>query len=66
MRRFDKTFALTNRLRTDGTDHLLAGASNAKAKRELGWQPAWPTWREGFRHGLSESAETASRAASRR
>jgi 2-alkyl-3-oxoalkanoate reductase len=25
------------------------GASNAKAKRELGWQPRWPSWREGFR-----------------
>jgi 2-alkyl-3-oxoalkanoate reductase len=24
------------------------GASNAKAKRELGWSPAYPTWREGF------------------
>ena len=26
----------------------LRGASNAKAKRELGWRPAHPTWREGF------------------
>jgi 2-alkyl-3-oxoalkanoate reductase len=24
------------------------GASNAKAKRELGWRPAHPSWREGF------------------
>jgi nucleoside-diphosphate-sugar epimerase len=24
------------------------GASNAKAKRELGWQPKHPSWREGF------------------
>jgi nucleoside-diphosphate-sugar epimerase len=24
------------------------GASNAKAKRELGWTPDYPTWREGF------------------
>jgi 2-alkyl-3-oxoalkanoate reductase len=24
------------------------GASNAKAKRELGWEPAYPSWREGF------------------
>jgi nucleoside-diphosphate-sugar epimerase len=24
------------------------GASNAKAKRELGWQLRYPTWREGF------------------
>jgi nucleoside-diphosphate-sugar epimerase len=28
------------------------GASNAKAKRELGWEPAHPSWREGFRDGL--------------
>jgi nucleoside-diphosphate-sugar epimerase len=26
----------------------LRGASNAKAKRELGWTPAHPSWREGF------------------
>jgi 2-alkyl-3-oxoalkanoate reductase len=30
------------------------GASNAKAKRELGWTPIWPTWRDGFRRGLGE------------
>jgi nucleoside-diphosphate-sugar epimerase len=24
------------------------GASNAKARRELGWEPHHPTWREGF------------------
>jgi nucleoside-diphosphate-sugar epimerase len=87
-----RDFALTNRLRTKGTDHLLAAgqavgvrrfvaqsngafayartggavkgeedlldpasaremlrcASNAKAKRELGWQSAHPSWRRGF------------------
>jgi nucleoside-diphosphate-sugar epimerase len=26
----------------------LRGASNAKAKRELGWHPAHPTWREAL------------------
>jgi nucleoside-diphosphate-sugar epimerase len=26
----------------------IRGASNAKAKRELGWRPAHPSWREGF------------------
>src|SRR6266581_4835108 len=31
----------------------IRGSSNAKAKRELGWQPAWPSWRQGFRHGLA-------------
>ncbi len=28
------------------------GASNARAKRELGWQPGFPSWREGFSRGL--------------
>jgi hypothetical protein len=26
----------------------IRGASNKKAKRELGWTPAHPSWREGF------------------
>src|SRR5262245_47251186 len=26
----------------------LRGASNAKAKRELGWRPSHPSWRQGF------------------
>ncbi|HZD74277.1 MAG TPA: NAD(P)-dependent oxidoreductase [Actinomycetota bacterium] len=30
------------------------GSSNEKAKRELGWQPKWSSWREGFRDGLEE------------
>jgi nucleoside-diphosphate-sugar epimerase len=33
------------------------GASNAKAKRELGWQLVYPTWREGFVHGLGYEQE---------
>lgn len=32
----------------------IRGASNAKAKRELGWKLTWPSWREGFKHGLSD------------
>jgi nucleoside-diphosphate-sugar epimerase len=32
----------------------VRGSSNAKAKRELGWQPGWPSWREGFRLGMYE------------
>lgn len=31
----------------------MRGASNAKAKRELGWQPAYPSWRDGFRVALA-------------
>jgi nucleoside-diphosphate-sugar epimerase len=30
----------------------VRGASNAKAKRELAWQPRFASWREGFRTGL--------------
>ena len=33
----------------------IRGSSNARAKRELGWQPAWPSWREGFSRGLSDT-----------
>ncbi|GAA3637667.1 NAD-dependent epimerase/dehydratase family protein [Microlunatus ginsengisoli] len=38
--------------------HLFAmmtsarGSSNAKARRELDWQPTYRSWREGFVHGL--------------
>ena len=28
------------------------GASNEKAKRELGWQPHYASWRQGFAQGL--------------
>jgi nucleoside-diphosphate-sugar epimerase len=28
------------------------GASNAKAKRELGWQLRYPSWRQGVAQGL--------------
>jgi 2-alkyl-3-oxoalkanoate reductase len=31
----------------------LRGASNAKAKRELGWELRYPSWRDGFRHDLA-------------
>ena len=27
----------------------IRGVSNAKIKRELGWTPHWPSWRDGFR-----------------
>jgi nucleoside-diphosphate-sugar epimerase len=30
----------------------LRGASNAKARRELGWEPLYPSWRAGFREAL--------------
>lgn len=35
--------AMTVSMMTD-----VRGASNTKAKRELGWIPAYPSWRDGF------------------
>jgi nucleoside-diphosphate-sugar epimerase len=35
------------------------GYSNAKAKAELGWQPIWPTWRDGFVQGLTQAYPTS-------
>jgi nucleoside-diphosphate-sugar epimerase len=29
--------------------NVQPGASNAKARRELGWEPRWHSWRDGFR-----------------
>ncbi len=32
----------------------LRGASNEKAKRDLGWQPRYASWREGFAESLRD------------
>ena len=32
------------------------GAGNARFKAGFGWRPAWASWREGFRFGLTEPA----------
>lgn len=47
-RNFDRAFATTNRLRTEGTDNLIAAALAAGARR-LVWQSfaGWPYAREG-------------------
>ena len=34
----------------------IRGMSNAKANRELGWQPGYKSWRDGFRTGLGNAA----------
>jgi 2-alkyl-3-oxoalkanoate reductase len=34
------------------------GASNAKAKREFGWEPRYPSWREGFAAAYGSTAPT--------
>jgi nucleoside-diphosphate-sugar epimerase len=41
----------------------IRGSSNAKARQELGWAPSWRSWREGFRHGLTDEGAAAPRAA---
>ncbi|HEX8101691.1 MAG TPA: NAD(P)-dependent oxidoreductase [Solirubrobacteraceae bacterium] len=33
----------------------VRGASNEKAKRELGWRPRYATWRQGFAQGLGRA-----------
>jgi nucleoside-diphosphate-sugar epimerase len=38
--------------RAVGVATRLEGASNEKAKRELDWQPKYPSWRQGFREAL--------------
>ena len=50
LRRFDKGFALTNRLRTEGTDNLLVAAQSAGASRFIAQSFAgWPSERTGSR-----------------
>jgi nucleoside-diphosphate-sugar epimerase len=40
----------------------IRGASNAKAKRELQWRPAYGSWREGFRYALGALPSSAAAA----
>jgi nucleoside-diphosphate-sugar epimerase len=40
------------------------GAANAKAKRELGWQPQYASWRQGFREGLAPPSKESTDAQS--
>jgi 2-alkyl-3-oxoalkanoate reductase len=48
LRRFDQTFAATNRLRTQGTENLLAAAKQAETRRFLAQSfCGWPYTREG-------------------
>jgi nucleoside-diphosphate-sugar epimerase len=48
LRNFDREFAATNRLRTTGTEHLLAGARAAGARRFVAQSYAgWPYDRHG-------------------
>ncbi len=44
----------------------IRGSSNGKAKRVLGWRPAYPSWRDGFRRGLAPEQGRAVGSASSR
>jgi 2-alkyl-3-oxoalkanoate reductase len=35
------------------------GASNARFKAAFGWEPLWPSWREGFRRALTDAVPVA-------
>ena len=48
LRHFDRMFAVTNQLRTQGTDHLLAAAAAAGVRRFIAQSyTGWPNIREG-------------------
>lgn len=48
MRHFDRSFAMTNRLRSEGTDNLLAAAARVGARRFVNQSyAAWPYARSG-------------------
>jgi nucleoside-diphosphate-sugar epimerase len=44
----------------------VRGASNAKAKHELGWRPEHPSWRQGFATAAGPVTRPASRASGQR
>jgi nucleoside-diphosphate-sugar epimerase len=47
-KKFDRDFAITNRLRTEGTDHLLAAARDAGVRRFVAQSfTTWPNERTG-------------------
>jgi nucleoside-diphosphate-sugar epimerase len=50
LRHFDRDFALTNRLRTEGTDHLLSAGQAVGVRRFVAQSyGAWPYMRTGGR-----------------
>jgi 2-alkyl-3-oxoalkanoate reductase len=57
LRHFDRAFAVTNRLRTDGTDHLLAAAREAEVKRFIA--QSFCGWTFGREEGAVKSETDA-------
>ena len=57
LRHFDRVFAATNRLRTQGTDHLLAAAAAAGARQFIAQSyTGWPNDRPGAGEDRGRSA----------
>jgi nucleoside-diphosphate-sugar epimerase len=47
------TRPLAGEMMVDMMTNRGRGFSNAKAKRELGWQLRYPSWRQGFKEELA-------------
>ena len=63
LRHFDRDFALTNRLRTEGTDHLLSAGRAVGVRRFVAQSyGAWPYVRTGGRVKTEEDPRRAKRA----
>jgi nucleoside-diphosphate-sugar epimerase len=68
LRHFDRDFELTNRLRTEGTDHLLAAARAAGVRRFIaqsyaGWYARTGSWIKSeddplISHGIADGRQT--------
>ena len=63
-RRIPRSIARVLGGRIAGMADGIRGGSNAKAKAELGWQPALPSWREGFATALDSGPELRGQAPS--
>jgi nucleoside-diphosphate-sugar epimerase len=53
---------LARRVAGDAVTRMMTegrGVSNRKAKRNLGWEPRWSSWRDGFVQGLTDAEAIA-------
>ena len=65
MRHVDKVFAMTNRLRTEGTDHLLAAGQAVGVRRVVAQSYAgWPFARTAGRSRPRKTRSTRTRPTS--
>jgi nucleoside-diphosphate-sugar epimerase len=55
-RNFDKEFAVTNELRSRGTDYLLEAAHQAGTRPYPSWRDGFPVWAETFKAEHADAA----------